>query len=226
MPSDISRRADSPLKCRFQIKSNPPDAASAGARFAQVQARCILALPRSRNFIMKSKPPRGNTLCVKRPLRRQFFLLLENHRRLHRPAITTVFGTFTTAGFSPSHRTLLMIIIKDFLHVDPEFSARRDSARVRNADKIYHPRCISFPIEKYTEVFSLISRHFPPEDRRPAIVNHWRISNVPWRKSLQSREAFQIILSWRKMWRVISSSGSIRRRVISFSLNVHFKYNS
>lgn len=56
-----------------------------------------------------------------------------------------------------------MIIIKDFLHVDPEFSARRDSARIRNADKIYRPRCISFPIE-YTKVFSLISLHFPSED--------------------------------------------------------------
>lgn len=92
-------------------------------------------------------------------------------------AITTFFGTFTTAGFFLSYRTLLMIIIKDFLHVDPEFSARRDSARVRNADKIYRPRCISFPIE-YTKVFSLISLHFPSEDPRSTLVNHWRISNV------------------------------------------------
>lgn len=108
--------------------------------------------------------PGGNTLCTRGGRYDDNTWAAREPRSSHRLAITTFFGTFTTAGFFPSYRTLLMIIIKDFLRVDPEFSARRDSARVRNADKIYRPRYISLPIGYTGKVFSLISLHFPSED--------------------------------------------------------------
>lgn len=188
----------------------------------QVQAH-ISSTTKSQ-FCYRSRTPRGNTSRVKRPPRRQFFL---GPSRTIRPAITTFFGTFTTAGFFPSYRTLLMIIIKDFLHVDPEFSARRDSARVGNADKIYRPRCISFPIEYILKCFRLFPCISLPKIGEPTLVNHWRISNVLWRKSVQSWKAFRIILSWRKMWRVMSlSSLSIQRWIIHFFLNLYLKCNS
>lgn len=151
----------SPLKCRFQIKSTPPDVECV----SQVQTRFVLAVSRSRNFIMKSNAPRQH-------FARQEFAttnsswLLKNHPLSHRPAITTFFDTFTTAGFFPSYRTLLMIIIKDFLHVDPEFSARRDSARRASVTPIKFIALVASPfLSKYTKVFSLISLHFLSEDR-------------------------------------------------------------
>lgn len=86
MPSDISRRADSPLKYRFQIKSNQIHLTRQSrvhfvSHTGTNSVPFISAISPSRNFIMNSNAPR-QTLCTRRGrYDNSCRLLLENHRR-------------------------------------------------------------------------------------------------------------------------------------------------